>query len=269
MLSPPVKIEAQRANLKILQPATIRDSAFLEELKNLNPSAIVVVAYGQILPRKVLQIPEHGCVNVHASLLPKYRGAAPINWAILQGEEKTGISTMLMDEGMDTGPILLQEEADIETDDTAGSLSKRLSALGSEVLVQTLKQLEQGRLKPRVQKGVATSAPVLKKSDALIQWSESAQRLCNLIRGMNPWPGAYSFLNHERIKLLRSIPEEGDAEPGMIAYTSKHTLLVGTGKGLLSVQEIQSPGKPIMKIREFLQGRNLKKGMRFIDEKHH
>lgn len=265
MIFCPVKLEAQKVGLKIHQPHKARDTDFIKELKTLNPSVIVVVAYGQILPSAIIHLPKFGCINVHASFLPKYRGAAPINWAIIKGEEKTGITTMLMDEGMDTGPILLQEEIKIKADDTAGSLSHRLSEIGADILMQTLERLEEGSLKPVPQTGNVSYAPVLKKTDGLIQWSKSAKELCSFIRGMNPWPGAYGFLNGERVKILRAVSIEGNGETGVIEKVTKDELLVGTGKGILSIIEIQSSGKRVMAVKAFLQGKRLREGMRFYE----
>jgi methionyl-tRNA formyltransferase len=262
----PVKIEAQRAGLKILQPQKVKDPDFIKELKMMNPSAIVVVAFGQILPPEIIHLPELGCINVHASLLPRYRGAAPINWVLINGEKVTGITTILMDEGMDTGPILLQEKEEIRSDDTVESLSLRLSEMGANVLLKTLKGLEKRRLKPTPQVGDATYAPILKKTDGLIKWSRSAIELSNFIRGVNPWPGAYSFLEGERVKILKAEPVNEEGEAGVIEEVTKGKLLVGTGKGMLSILEIQPAGKSIMTIKAFLQGRVIKKGMRFHEK---
>ena len=262
----PVKFEAQKAGLKIFQPGKVTDTDFIRGLRTLSPSVIVVVAYGQILPTEIIHLPKFGCINIHASLLPKYRGAAPINWAIIRGEKKTGVTTMLMDEGMDTGPILLQEEMEIETDDTAGSLSERLSRMGADILIQTLKGLENGSLRPRIQTGDVSYARALKKTDGLILWSKTAEELCNYIRGMNPWPGVYGFIKEERFKILKAVSEEGEAKPGVIEKVTKDKLLVGTGKGILSILEIQPSGKPIMAIKAFLQGRKIKEGMRFYEK---
>lgn len=263
----PVKIEAQKAGLKILQPRRVRETDFIRELKALAPSLIVVVAYGQILPPGILNFPEFGCVNIHASLLPKYRGAAPINRAIINGEKKTGITTMLMDEGMDTGPALLMEETVIGPDDTTGSLSARLSRTGADLLVTTLKGLETGSLNPRPQTGEASYAPVLKKTDGFIEWSKPAVEICNFIRGMNPWPCAYGFIGSERFKILKAETADGEAGAGLIDRASKDELHVGAGTGKVSVLEIQPSGKPVMKVKAFLQGRRLKEGMRFDGEK--
>jgi len=262
----PVKIEAQKAGFKILQPQKVKDTDFIAELKMMNPSVIVVVAYGQILPPEIIHLPEYGCINVHASLLPKYRGAAPINWALINGEKITGITTMLMDEGMDTGPILLQETVEIKSDDTVETLSLRLSEIGSNVLLRTLKDLEEGKLKPTPQVGDVTYAPILKKTDGLIKWSKSAVELYNFIRGVTPWPGAYSFLEDKRVKILKAEPVNGEGKAGVIEEVTKERLLVGTGKGRLSILEIQPEGKTGMTIKAFLQGRRIRKGMRFYEK---
>lgn len=263
----PVKTEAQKAGLRILQPRRVREADFIRELKALAPSLIVVVAYGQILPPEILNFPEFGCVNIHASLLPEYRGAAPINWAIINGEKKTGITTMLMDEGMDTGPALLMKEVEIMPDDTAGSLSARLSETGADLLVPTLKGLEAGDLKPIPQTGEASYAPVLKKTDGFIDWSKPAWEICNFIRGMNPWPCAYGFIGRERFKILKAETADGEAGAGSINRVSKDELHVGAGAGKVSVLEIQPSGKAVMPVKAFLQGRRLKEGMRFDMEK--
>lgn len=263
MKSCPVKMEAQKEGLRILQPARVRGPEFIDALKVLNPSAVVVAAYGQILPAAIIHLPQLGCVNIHASLLPAYRGAAPVNWAIINGEKKTGITTMLMDEGLDTGPVLLQEETEISADDTAGALSLRLSKIGAELLIPTLKGLESGEVKPIPQTGEVSYAPLLKKDDGLIMWSRSAEDLCRFINGMNPWPGAYSILEGERVKIIRAAPLEGNAEAGTIERAGKEDLIVGAGKGSLSILEIQPSGKAVMPVKAYLQGRRLKEGMRF------
>lgn len=259
----PVKVEAQRAGLKIFQPRKVGDHEFTKDLKGLNPLIIVVAAYGQILPSEIIHLPKLGCVNIHASLLPAYRGAAPINWAIINGEEKTGITTMMMDEGMDTGPILLQQETDISKEDTAGSLSRRLSEIGADLLKPTLTGLESGDATPKPQIGEVSYAPLLKKTDGLIQWSKSSEELCSFINGMNPWPGAYTFFEDKRIKILKALPIDGKGSAGVIDMVSKDQLIVGAGEGRLSILEIQPSGKPVMKVKSFLQGRKLKEGMKF------
>ena len=259
----PVKLEAQKAGLKVFQPLRVKDGEFIGELKKMNPSVIVVVAYGQILPSEIIRLPGFGCINVHASLLPKYRGAAPINWAVINGDKKTGVTTMLMDEGLDTGHVLVQEAADIDSEDTAGTLSVRLSKIGAGLLIRTLEGLEKGHLKPVPQSGEATYARMLKKSDGLIQWSKSSKELSNLIRGVNPWPGAYSFLEGKKIKISKAICVDGKGEAGVVYNNTKNELIVGTGIGMLSILEVQPSGKSAMSIKSFLQGRKIKKGSRF------
>jgi len=259
----PVKLEAQKAGLKILQPQSVRDESFIAELKSFNPLAIVLVAYGQILPASIIDLPKLGCINIHASLLPAYRGAAPVNWAIINGEKKTGVTIMLMDEGMDTGPILLQDEIKIRENDTTGSLSLNLSEIGADLLISVLKDLNGGFLKPRAQAGKISYAPILKKTDGLLNWFRSAKSLCNFIRGMNPWPGAYSYLDQERIKILSARPTNDNGLAGVIKKISKDELIICAGNGALSILELQPSGKPAMPIRAFLQGRKLKEGRRF------
>lgn len=262
----PVKAEAQSAGLTILQPNKVKESGFFDELKRFNPEAIVTAAYGQLLPSDIIRLPKFGCINIHASLLPKYRGAAPINWAIINGDKITGITMMFMDEGMDTGPILLQSEEAIRDEDTAATLSERLSLLGAEALIKTLDLLANGLIKPVPQSGDASSAPLLKKDNGLIKWLLPADMLSNLIRGVNPWPGAYTFLDGKRIKILKAASVDGNGDAGVIFSVKKDELLVGTGKGLLNLIEVQPEGKHIMDIKLFVQGRSLKEGMKFDDE---
>ena len=265
MTACPVKQEAQKTGLMILQPQKVKEAAFAEKLKPLNPDCIVVAAYGQILPPEIIHLPRYGCINVHASLLPKYRGAAPISRAIINGDDTTGITTMLMDEGMDTGPTLLQTEIEIEEGDTAGSLSDKLSRLGAEILIKTLTGLEQEAIKPVPQSGDASYAFMLKKTDGLILWSKPARELCNFIRGMNPWPGAYSFLNGKRVKILKAAALDGSGASGLVIKAAQNELTVGAGEGLVSILEVQPEGKPAMSISAFLQGRKIPEGMRFYE----
>ncbi|MEW6714111.1 MAG: methionyl-tRNA formyltransferase [Nitrospirota bacterium] len=262
----PVKEKAQSAGLTILQPNKVKESGFIDELKRFNPEAIFTAAYGQLLPSDIIRLPKFGCINIHASLLPKYRGAAPINWAIINGDKITGITMMLMDEGMDTGPILLQSEEAIRDEDTAATLSERLSLLGAEALIKTLDLLANGLIKPVPQSDNASSAPLLKKDNGLIKWLLPADKLSNLIRGVNPWPGAYTFLDGKRIKILKAVSVDGNGDAGVIISVKKDELLVGTGRGLLRLLEVQPAGKPAMDVRLFMQGRSLKEGMKFDDE---
>jgi methionyl-tRNA formyltransferase len=262
--APPAKEIALGSGIRTLQPQSIRDAEFFLELESIAPDLIVVVAYGKILPSQVLAIPPHGCINVHASLLPQYRGAAPIQWAILNGEKQTGITTMLMDEGLDTGPLLLQEETDIAADDTAETLSKRLAALGASVLMKTIGKIKEGRLVPVPQAGVPSYAPPLKKEDGRLVWKNSAEEIRNFVRGMYPWPCAYCSLNRERIKITRVAALDGSGMPGRIEK-AKGEIIVGSGKGLVSILELQPEGRRLMTAGEFLQGRKLQEGV-FFDE---
>jgi methionyl-tRNA formyltransferase len=260
--SPPVKDVALNNGIVVLQPSTMRDSAFLERLKNVNPDIIVVVAYGKILPPHILHLPAYGCINVHASLLPKYRGAAPIQWAIINGEKQTGITTMLMDEGLDTGDILLQKVVDITDDDTSESLSRRLADIGASLLVSTVDNLSDSSLKPLPQEGIPSYAPPIKKEDGCIDWKQTAKEICNFVRGMYPWPCAYCYLEKERIKITRVAAIEGSGHPGRIVRTSGE-FIVGTGKGLISIIELQPEGKKPMHARDFLRGRKIQEGSFF------
>ncbi|MGB9716308.1 MAG: methionyl-tRNA formyltransferase [Thermodesulfovibrionales bacterium] len=261
----PVKEVAMQNEIRIMQPENVKDSTFIDELVSFNPDMIVVVAYGKILPPQILNIPPFGCINVHASLLPKYRGAAPIQWAIINGEKETGITIMRMDEGLDTGEILLQEKTIISDEDNSETLSKKLSHLGAFLLLKTIKGLEEGSIKPIPQEGIATYAPPLKKEDGRIKWSKSAKEIFNLIRGLYPWPCAYCYLNSERIKIIRAKVIDGSGSPGRIEKAVKGELVIGTGKGLISILELQPESKKKMSIESFLHGRKLKEGI-YINE---
>jgi methionyl-tRNA formyltransferase len=272
----PVKLEAEKEGVRVLQPQKVRSSHFIGDLRAINPSVIVVVAYGQILPPGILSLPEHGCVNIHASLLPAYRGAAPVNRAIINGEKRTGITIMSMDEGMDTGPVLLQKEMEIQDDDTAGTLSLKMAEAGAQLLIAALEGIKRGTLIPQPQTGKVSYAPPLEKNDALIDWTKSSKELDYFIRGMNPWPGAYSYLEGKRIKILKGIPvfaeggRKGDQEnraggPGVVDTSTRNELIVITGSGKIALQELQPAGKPAMSVTSFLQGRTVREGMRFHD----
>jgi methionyl-tRNA formyltransferase len=260
----PVKELALGKGLKTLQPRNLREPELLHELAHITPDVFVVVAYGKILPSTILAIPSYGCINVHASLLPHYRGAAPIQWAILKGERKTGVTTMLMDEGLDTGAILLREEIAIAADDTAETLSKKLSALGASVLMKTIARIKEGALTPVPQSGSPSFAPPLKKEDGKIVWSTSAAEISNFVRGMYPWPGAYCYLNRQRIKITRVTALPGTGMPGRIEKTDGE-FIVGSGSGLIAILELQPEGKRLMTAQEFLQGRRVQEGI-FFDE---
>ncbi len=258
----PVKGLAMLKGIKVLQPANMKDPAFIQELSLIGPEMIIVVAYGKILPPQILKLPPRGCVNVHASLLPKYRGAAPIQWALIHGEKTTGITTMLMDEGLDTGDILLQAMTDIFDDDNADTLSKRVSEIGASLLIKTIEKIEDGSLNPAPQTGVPSYAPPLKTKDGRIDWTHTAEDIINFVRGMYPWPCAHCYLNGERIKIIRVKMLEGTGKAGRIEEAGEE-LIVGTGEKLISVLELQPEGKKLMSARDFLRGKRLQKGIFF------
>ena len=261
MLStPPVKDLAAGSGIPVIQPAKIRTSDFHAELARYAPEFIVVVAYGRILPKNILDLPARGCINVHASLLPKYRGAAPIQWALIRGESITGVTTMMLDEGLDTGDMLMQSSLDIKEDDDACTLSVRLAELGARTLVESLKGLRSGAVRPVAQTGEPSLAPILRKEDGLIDWQLGAAGLVDFIRGMNPWPSAVSRLGEARIKIIRARAVEGRGVPGRVEKASGGMLLIGTSDGLLKVDELQPEGKKAMTAASFLAGRRLKEG---------
>jgi methionyl-tRNA formyltransferase len=262
---PPVKCLAVEHGIPVLQPEKVREEECVGWLKERSPDLIVVAAFGQILPLSVLTIPAHGCVNLHASLLPRYRGASPINRAIISGDATTGITTMLMNEGMDTGDILLQKELPIADVDDAISLSKRLSDAGASLLLDTLTRMERNLLTPQPQNGaLATYAPPLKKEDGLIDWSVSARSIHNLIRGTVPWPGAFTHLDRKRLKILKSNMVEGSAElpPGTVVRTGPEGIQVAAGSGCLALTEVQLENRSAMKAGEFIRGHPLPAGTR-------
>jgi methionyl-tRNA formyltransferase len=258
--SPPVKELALAYGIKVVQPRKIRDEEFYNIVKGIAPEFIIVVAYGKILPDAVLKLPLSGCINVHGSLLPKYRGAAPVQWALINGESITGVTTMLMDAGIDTGDILLKSEVKIQDDDNSETLSEKLAGLGGGLLVETLKKIRSCTVKPVPQTGNATYAPPLKKEDGRINWSRSADELLRFVKGMYSWPSAFSYLNGEMIKIIKVKPLDGNGSPGRIERASGHQLVVGTGKGLLLVEQLQPAGKRSMPAEAFLAGRRLKEG---------
>jgi methionyl-tRNA formyltransferase len=265
VLTPPaVKIAAEQSGVTVLQPKRVREPETIEAVRALAPEAIVVAAYGQILPKELLVLPLFGCINIHASLLPAYRGAAPINWAIINGETRTGITIMQMDEGLDTGDALSQESIPIGPRDTAGDLTEKLSELGSWLIVDTLSRLEAGDLKavPQDPAG-ATMAPLLRKEDGLIDWRMGAGKIHNRVRGLSPWPGAYTFLDGMLIKVLATEPAEGSGEPGVLYAQGTDGLAAGTGEGLLRILSLQPEGKRPLPTPEFLRGHRDVAGKKF------
>ncbi len=261
----PVKELAVELGLPIMQPQTTRDEAFIGEMDRMSPDIIVVAAYGELLTKDLLDIPPRGCINVHASLLPKYRGAAPIQWAIAHGERRTGVTIIKMDEGMDTGDILLTREVEIGHEDTAQDLHDRLAKAGAGLIVKALDQLSRGTLRPIPQDhGEASYAPLLRKEDGLINWSQGAREIFNRIRGFNPWPGAFTYLEGMQLKIFRAeiIDEEVGDVPGKAVQSGPEGVKVATGKGFLLIKEVQLEGRKRMPIREFLIGNEIPPGTR-------
>lgn len=264
---PPVKELALKYNIPVLQPEKIRDEAFINIIQKLRPDIIVVIAYGKILPKAILDIPPKGCINVHASLLPKYRGAAPINWAIINGEKETGITTMLMDEGMDTGDILLTERVEIQDNDTTDSVYEKLKDIGANLLIKTISGLKKGTIQPIDQDDShATYAPMLKKEDGRIDWAIKPEEIRNLIRGMYPWPGAYTRWEGKQLKIFKAqvaSEERISEEPGVIIKTSTDGIYVATSAGILLITELQPENKSKMSASEFIKGYKIGKGQIF------
>jgi methionyl-tRNA formyltransferase len=260
----PVKELALAHQLPIFQPERLRKPEAVEELRRLAPDLIVVVAYGQILPRSVLEIPRFKCINVHASLLPKYRGAAPINKAIVDGESETGVTTMLMDVGLDTGAMLVKRSTPIGPDETAGEVHDRLALLGREALAETLQLICSGQLVPQQQDdALSTYAPMMSKEDGLIDWRRSARQIHNQVRGLDPWPGAYSYMGGQLLKIAATwVDEEAEGSPGEILSADGGGVRVACGQGALLIGELQLPGKKRLAAREFLSGCPLPVGTR-------
>jgi methionyl-tRNA formyltransferase len=262
---PPVKTFALAHQLPVFQPVKLRAPEAVEHLQSLKPDLIVVAAYGQILSTAVLSIAPLGCLNIHGSLLPKYRGAAPIARAILMGEKRTGVTTMLMDEGMDTGPILLTEETEITLQDNLESLHDRLAQMGADLLLKTLAGLENGTIKPRTQDhSQATYAPKISKEEGRINWHSSARTLCNLLRAFDPWPGAYSTWKGKTIKLFRPAVLEGSPQeiPGSLIKATSQEIIIAAADGYLVVRELQMENRPRLPVEQFLRGTPLEPGRR-------
>lgn len=269
LVASPVKEYALEKNIPVYQPIKVRNNKeFIDKIKTLNPDVICVVAYGKILPKEILEIPKYGCINVHASLLPKYRGAAPIQWAVLNGDKETGVTTMYMDVGMDTGDMILKEKVEIGEDETTGELWDRLSKIGGELLVETLKQIENGTAPREKQSDNFTMAPMLNKEMSKIDWkNKTAQEIKNLVRGLNPIMGAYTFLKGKKIKFwkvdvsnkkLDGIEDVDNLENGTILLADqKEGLFIKTKEGVLKVIEIQGENAKRMSIGDFLRGNSI------------
>ena len=257
VVSSPVKQLAQERGLPVYQPEKVRSPEAVERIAAQESACIVVVAYGQLLPAEILEMPPLGAVNVHASLLPKYRGSAPIHWALIRGEMETGVTTILMDAGMDTGDILLQRKAVIQPEETAGSLHDRLAEEGARVLVETLDLLKRGSLEPRAQdSSQATYAPMLAKADGRVDWHEDAGRICCRIRGLDPWPGGFTYWQGKRLKLFgcRALSISTQAEPGTVIAAAEDGLQVAAGEGAVLIATLQLEGRRPLAVTDFLRG---------------
>lgn len=263
LLPPPVKETAVKLGYDIIQPETMKGDEIAGHIRELRPDLFVVVAFGHILPRRLLDLPRIGPINIHASLLPKYRGSAPIQRAVINGEKESGVTTMFMDEGMDTGDILLSEKTEITADDTSASLHDRLAILGANLLIKTLKGFEAGNIVPVPQNhDQATGAPLLNKKDGHIDWKKPAKMLDPFIRGMTPWPGAFTFHGDKRLKIFKAVPVPLDTDdpPGTVIRSFPDELRVATGKDALSVLEIQGASGKRLSIRDFLRGYDIPPG---------
>lgn len=257
----PVKETAVNLGYEVIQPDSVKTDAFADRIRDVRADLFVVVAFGHLLTESILSLPQKGAINIHASLLPKYRGSAPIQWAIINMEKETGITTMLMDKGMDTGDILLSEKIRIGPDETSGSLHDRLSVLGADALIKTLANFD--IINPVVQDhALATYAPMLNKKDGHTDWKKPAQSLDALIRGMTPWPGAFTFHGDKRLKILKAMALTMDpgAPPGTVIKGFPDELRIATGQGVLSVLEIQGASGKRLLIKDFLRGYQMSPG---------
>lgn len=253
---PPVKECALQHNIPVFQPKSMKDGEALEILKELNPDVIVVVAFGKILPKDILQLPKYGCINVHASLLPKYRGAGPIQWCVLNGEAETGVTTMLMAEGLDTGDMLLKSVTKIGENETAGQLHDRLSEMGASLITQTLEKLQQGEITPEKQDDSQSNyAPMLTKELCKIDWSKSAQEIHNQVRGLNPWPVAVATVNGKRVKIYSTQLCNKNGTAGKVI--SLEPLTVACGENSVIISELQPEGKKRMNAQDYVRGYRL------------
>ncbi len=250
-----VKVCAIEHGIEVYQPQRIREIECIEHLRGYNADIIVVVAFGQILTKELLEMPRYGCVNVHASLLPKYRGAAPIQWAVINGEKVTGVTTMRMDEGLDTGDMIMTREIELDADETGGSLFDRLAVVGAELCVETLEALEAGTATFTPQEhDKATKVGIIKKQFGEIDFTKSAREIECLMRGLDPWPSAFTHINGKLLKLWKADVVDAAGEPGTVVETGKDCLVVACGEGALSIRELQLEGKKRMLTGDFLRG---------------
>lgn len=259
-LQPPeVKIEAQKRNIEVYQPEKLKNGELMPVLEKTAPEVIAVVAYGKILPKYILEYPKYGCINMHASKLPKYRGAAPIQWAVINGDSQTAVATMLMDEGLDTGDILLEKTLEIGEYETSEQLFERMSIAGGEVLCETLRNIE--KITPKPQTGEATYAPMINKEMAHIDWNTDAEKISKLICGMNSWPLAYTFYKDEAVKIISALKcGECGGECGQIVKAGKDGILVKAKSGSILITQFRFPGKRTMTAEEYLKGNNIEVG---------
>ena len=262
----PVRKIAESHGVPVVAPEKIRAPEFLDTLRNWRPEIIVVVAYGRILPKAILELAPRGCLNVHYSLLPKYRGAAPAAWTIINGESKAGVTTMRLVEKMDAGPVYLQETLAVVSGETTGSLQARLTPIGARLLMETLRQLKEGALQVREQdENAMTSAPMLKKEDGLIDWNQSALAIERRVRGLDPWPGAYTHIGNKLLKVHRAkvLPADGKGDPGEVVRAVVGGFCVATGAGIIGLEEVQLENKRRLPGAEFIKGARIRTGDRF------
>ncbi|HWI55223.1 MAG TPA: methionyl-tRNA formyltransferase [Desulfobacteria bacterium] len=270
----PVKVAAEEAGIAVYQPEKIKTPEFVGQLKSLNPDLIVVVAFGQLLSKEILELPKNGCINVHASLLPKYRGAAPIHWAVINGETETGITIMQMDEGLDSGDSIISRAIAIKHEDTTGIIHDELAKLGAELLVEAVNLIDNGAIvKTPQDHEKATYAPLLTKATEKIDWSQTPRDVCNLVRGLNPWPGAYTIMGDKVLKIWLARPCEASEIAGLtpaisdIAAGEVAGRVPGTGfavaarGGCVVVTDVQLQGSKKLKAEEFMRGHNINKGI--------
>lgn len=260
----PVKEKALNLGLNVFQPGNINDSESIEMLRELKPDFIIVVAYGQILKKELLDIPKYGCFNVHASLLPKYRGAAPINWAIINGEDTTGISIMKMDEGLDTGDVIIKDSINITDVDDFNTIHDALSKLGGELLIKALEEIHEGSATFTIQDHSKSNyAPMIFKDTGRIDWSKDGKSIANLVRGLKPWPNAYTNYKNEIVKIhkVRFVPEIIDTITGKIIKVSKEGIYISVVDGHIIIEELQFPGKKILTVMQYLAGNDIEVGI--------
>ena len=261
MAMPEVKVYALNQNIPVYQPDTLKDNAILPILEEYCPDVVIVVAYGKILPEYVLNFPKYGCINIHGSLLPKYRGAAPIQRAVVDGEKVSGVTSMYMEKGLDTGDMLLKRELEIGEETTAGQYHDALALLGGEVLLETLDKLQNGELTPEKQDdALSTYAAQLSKAEGEINWNNTCEQIYNKVRGLNPWPKAFSFIDGKRFVVDFVYKAEGNGKCGEVLSADENGIKVACGKGAVIIKDIKVEGKKMMNVADFLRGHKIEKG---------